>query len=417
MGRIIKKIVFGVLSLIVVIVLSAIVYLHISYSVYPPKDNFELVAEENLTYYNSDYDECRSEFLQSAESLRSKFDTLVVFKQQVPGETDTTLFIDFCFIPASKKQEKLLILSSGTHGVEAFVGSAVQNMFMQEIIDSSLTDNLAVLLIHGVNPYGFKYLRRVTENNVDLNRNCDQNPELYNSVNDGYIKLNGFLNPTLKVNVDNTGNKFFYLKAIKMIIKSSIAVLRQAILQGQYELEDGLYFGGEKLEPQMVSMQPLFSAILNEYNEVLMIDLHTGFGERGKMHLFPEAKGDVELKNRIEVLFEGYDLDWGDDDEFYTITGDFANYVGSFKNEGLFYPMLFEFGTLNSKSTLGSIRSMHNMIIENQGAHWGYETDSDKDVVQSRFMEMYYPSSEAWRSKAIDDSREVLKDIVVRFSE
>jgi len=69
MGRIIKRIVLGVLSLIVVIILSVVVYLHISYGVYPPKDSFELVVEENLTYYNSDYDECRNVFLKNVELL------------------------------------------------------------------------------------------------------------------------------------------------------------------------------------------------------------------------------------------------------------------------------------------------------------------------------------------------------------
>ncbi len=37
---------------------------------------------------------------------------------------------------------------------------------------ASVPDDLAVVLIHAINPYGFAWIRRVNEDNVDLNRNC-----------------------------------------------------------------------------------------------------------------------------------------------------------------------------------------------------------------------------------------------------
>src|SRR5690606_39367139 len=36
---------------------------------------------------------------------------------------------------------------------------------------AALPEDTAVLLIHAINPYGFSHIRRVNEDNIDLNRN------------------------------------------------------------------------------------------------------------------------------------------------------------------------------------------------------------------------------------------------------
>ena len=69
--------------------------------------------------------------------------------------------------------DKLLIVSSGCHGVEGFCGSGVQVFALhdQEWRDLTHAQGVAVLYIHALNPYGFSHLRRTTHENVDLNRN------------------------------------------------------------------------------------------------------------------------------------------------------------------------------------------------------------------------------------------------------
>ena len=63
-----------------------------------------------------------------------------------------------------------LLVISGTHGVEGFAGSMCQTAWLSE--GAALPDDLAVVLVHAINPYGFAWIRRVNEDNVDLNRNC-----------------------------------------------------------------------------------------------------------------------------------------------------------------------------------------------------------------------------------------------------
>ncbi len=150
-----------------------------------------------------------------------------------------------------------MILTSAVHGIEGYVGSAVQQMFLKELVKENSLDDLGLLFIHGINPYGFKYKRRVTENNVDLNRNCSTDNSVFESVNQGYSDLNTWLNQKQKVNLTSFGNFFFQLNAIQKIIKYSMGTLRQAILQGQYQYEKGVYFGGKALEPSVKAVTPL----------------------------------------------------------------------------------------------------------------------------------------------------------------
>ena len=60
---------------------------------------------------------------------------------------------------------------SGTQWrVEGFAGSACQQGSVHS--PPPLPDDLAVVFVHAINPYGFAWIRRVNEDNVDLNRNC-----------------------------------------------------------------------------------------------------------------------------------------------------------------------------------------------------------------------------------------------------
>ncbi len=405
LGVILAVLVFGVLA-----------YVYIGYNTWSP-GTVEYPAEKTaLNYFRESYTDCRSEFIQNATLLKKQFDSTEIFSVPVPGSADNDLTIDFCYVPAGKEKSKLLILSSGIHGIEGFVGSAIQNMVMKELTDSLVTANIGLLFIHAMNPYGFKNFRRVTENNVDLNRNFDSNNALFGSVNQGYTNLYDLLNPSGKVNSGSLKNKFFMLLAIQKMLKASMKALRQAVLQGQYQYPEGLYFGGKGFEPQVSSVSPVLVKYASGYNTVMNIDLHTGYGALGNMHLFPNPVTDPKVKSAMEQVFNGYTIDWGDSKDFYTINGAFSDYIGDLMNGKLYVPMTFEFGTLNSQTTSGSIHSIHNMILENQGFHYGFQNNSDREVVLKNFREMYYPSSEAWRSKVIGDSKKMISQVFSRFS-
>ncbi|MCF6333404.1 MAG: M14 family metallopeptidase [Draconibacterium sp.] len=403
-----KKFLKILVLVIVLLVAGVLGYTYISFNYYAPNDPEIEVDPSSQQYFQDSYVECRSAFRFQANKLSTKIDSVQIFSRIVPSKTDDDLTLDFCYVPAQKETKKLLILTSGTHGVEGFVGSAVQKMFMNEVLTVEMLDNVGILFVHGINPFGFKYVRRVTENNVDFNRNCDTNKSLFSSKNSGYNDLYTMLNPEGKVNTKSLKNKFFLVVAIDKLLQESMASLRQAILQGQYEHKKGLYFGGDNFEPQLAILGEVFKKISLDYESVFNIDLHTGYGERGTCHLFPNPIDDSKVKSTLENIFDGYQINWGDSDDFYTINGSFTDYIGKLLSDKFYLPMLFEYGTLNSQTTIGSVKSLHNMVLENQGAQFGYKSTSDSLKVKHSFMEMYNPSSEKWRTKIMIDSKAIL---------
>ena len=83
--------------------------------------------------------------------------------------------------------------------------------------------------------------------------------------------------------------------------------------------------------------------------------------------------------------------------------------------EKYYLNMTFEFGTMDSQTTMGAIKSLHNVILENQGVHFGYKSKEDERIIKHRFLEGYYPSSRPWRSKAIADARKTLLQAVEKY--
>ncbi len=413
MKKTLKIILFILAGLILLIILGS----YICYKTYRAKDPVTETNTTLLKYYHSTYDECRKVFIQNIERVSADFDSVLTGKFSVPSQIDNDLTVDWCYIPARGTKEKLLMVNSGLHGIEGFTGSAIQNMFIDRILEQHLHENMGVLLIHGLNPFGFKYHRKVTENNIDLNRNCVRGDQMFDIRNEGFAALTDMLMPSGPVNINSLRNQFFHLVSIYRIIRESMPVLRQAALQGQYDFEKGFYYGGKDYEPQIDSLKPFLIDIIRRYKTLLNVDLHTAYGERGTMHLFIDEPEDEAVRKGIEKIFAGADIDWGSSDDFYTITGEYTVWVNDLVPEVLCIPMVFEFGTLNSQETFGSLKSIQIMILENQGAHYGYRNIKHEEKTKHLFDEMYFPSSAVWRSKVIADSFEMMSKMMKNFEE
>ncbi len=410
-----KKFIGIVLAVFLLLLGAVIAWSTIKFHSFSFSDAEIAQDEKSLGYYLDSYERSRDAFRKSSDDIAKKFKNAKRLTLAVPSNIYDGLTVDVLYIPQDKGRKRLLVLSSGVHGVEGFVGSAIQRMFIDDFITADLLDSMGVLIIHGMNPFGFKHHRRVTENNIDLNRNCDTDEALYATKNGGYSEVYSLINPKGPVDTSAFGNRFFHIKAISNIIKASMRTLRQAILQGQYEYPEGVYFGGKQAEAQVKLVSKELGRILRQYPLVLNIDLHTGYGERGVLHLFPNPIEDKNIKAKVENVFKGFSIDWGDTGSFYTTTGDFSTFLGKLISESTYLPMTFEYGTMNSNTTLGAIKSLHVTILENQGHHFGYASKADEVRVKSNFLEMYYPTSPSWRMKVMQDTRKVMKNALENF--
>jgi len=394
-------------------------FLALSYAVNRKPEVRGDVDPSMLTFFHETYAENREQFRRLAASLQREFSDVETSKCIVKSEVDSDLTIDAVYIPARNAAKKLLIMTSGVHGMEGFTGSAVQQYFMTEVLDDEVLQNMGVLLIHAINPYGFKYQRRVSEDNVDMNRNFHSSKDLFTKKNEGYASIYHFLNPQRKVRAGYFRNSLFFLKSSSLISKYSMRVLRQATVQGQYEFSKGIFFGGNDFEPQKEWLERLLAEKTSDYDFVFAIDIHTGLGKRGKLHFLPGYVHDPNSETLLEELFKDQTIDWPNrEKEFYTVTGMFRQYVGSLLSADKKYIRIaFEYGTLNSQSIMGSIRSLHNMILENQGFHHGYENTKTENLVKHRFREMFFPSSEIWRYQIMKQTSEILPVLIDRYAQ
>lgn len=397
------------------VILGVLSYTYISFNYYAPADPEVEIEEEKLAYYKDSWYECRDAFRIEAEQLKNNFTNVELFSVPVSSANDTDLYIDFCYIPAMDTTKKLMVITSGTHGIEGFVGSAVQLMLMNEFFKPEMCSEVGILLIHGMNAWGFKHERRFTENNVDLNRNYSLTKSLFDTKNEGFVALYDLLTPKGELNMNSIQNRFFMLKAIRQIVQKGMPALLQAFAQGQYEYQEGIYFGGNEWEQQVDILSKVLTEKAAPYSTVLNLDIHTGFGDRGKLHLFPNPVNDPVLRKTMEQVFKGYEIDWGDSDQFYTVHGQYAEYVGNLLEDKTSIPMLMEFGTLNTGTTVGAVKSAHVSITENQGFHYGYKSENDKQKVKAGYYEMFYPPSEKWRTNALLISKEMMTTIMKNF--
>lgn len=367
-------------------------------------------------FYPTSYLESRKTFLETTKTMENRFKGRVSKIQlRVPSQHQQVLTIDGFHISASdSKKERLLIVTSGVHGVEAFTGSALQIDFLKKM-DPALLQNMSLLVLHSVNPYGFHYLRRVNENNIDLNRNFSANSHHFNRQIKDYSRFESYINPTQPASAGLLRDSLLFLKSLVKLVQYGKKQIAQISVGGQYQNPKGIYYGGQQTQDNAHLVKQVFLQFGQEASKILHIDLHTGYGERGKLHLF--STRDVAQKKGFDRLFKDYSVDLGSDEDFYETSGSFEYFtIQTFYDKALVIPMTFEFGTMDSQNILGGFFSLRNMIYENQGHHHGYTSSWTEKKIKTDFLEMFNPSDSQWRDQVLKDGVKALKTISQRFS-
>lgn len=139
--------------------------------------------------FSPDYATARDRFRATAHGAGVRLDSLPL---AATGPADEALTIDVAWLGAGDAR-RILLHTSGLHGVEAFAGSAIQEALLA--CPPPLPAGCALILVHILNPWGMAWLRRTDENNVDLNRNFLRQGERWSGVPEAYRKIDRTLNP------------------------------------------------------------------------------------------------------------------------------------------------------------------------------------------------------------------------------
>jgi len=336
-------------------------------------------------YFSTDYFEARTRFRTAAINAGGRLASLGIGARGPGGED---LSIDIAWF-GSARPRRVLLHSSGIHGVEGFAGSAIQLRLIEQL--PALPADSALVVVHVLNPYGMAWLRRVNENNVDLNRNF-RAPGTFDGSPPAYPQLDAFLNPASPPAAD-----FYLLKALLLITRHGLSGLKQSVASGQYDYPRGLFFGGSGVEESADAYETFLTHRLSAAEYVVAIDVHTGLGSFGEDVLLAEAK-DYELLREI----------------YGPRTKSLQPQSGpAYRVEGGLHSMLLrvfdatrphcigqEFGTYSA------LRVLHALREENRWHHFGGR-GLDHDAKRN-LREAFCPSDSAWQAKVLRRGGELI---------
>jgi hypothetical protein len=224
--------------------------------------------------FPSSYAQARERFVAAARARGAR---LEAFDNPAgPGLDGEPLATDVATLGPDDAREVLLI-TSGTHGVEGYCGSGVQHALLREgpELDDALAAGARVVLVHAINPHGFSWRRRVTEDNVDLNRNVRAFP-----VPDGpdpdYDEIHDLLLPASWPPDD--ANR----AAIgAFVARRGLAHFQYATSKGQSSRPEGLFFCGRAPTWSRRTLEAVLRARVRGAGRLHWIDVHTGLGPAG----------------------------------------------------------------------------------------------------------------------------------------
>jgi hypothetical protein len=330
-----------------------------------------------IDFFAPDYFTARTRFRSAVLARGGQLESILL-DAKCPAGNDLTIDIGWFGSPAPKRA---FIHSSGLHGVEGFAGSAIQLQWLEEGIPEPAPD-CAIALVHVLNPFGMAWLRRVNENNVDLNRNFLGADAEFSGAPDNYAALDSFLNPVSAPSsaLSSWLTDLFPLRAAGKILHYGMPALRRAIASGQYDFPRGLFFGGKRHEQGPRRFQLYISGRFSDSSRLVAIDVHTGLGRFGEDRLLV---GDAkEIGYRPSGAQEGM-------------------YFRMFPAAQVHFAVQ-EFGTRHPLAVLAALRA------ENRSHHYGINGAPEIHRAKRRLLEVFCPSDKRWREQVLKRGREVI---------
>lgn len=225
-------------------------------------------------YFSSDYKEARDKFLGAARAAGASIENRL--NPNASGPNGEELYTDVArFGPDDAK--KALVIISGTHGNEGFCGSGCQIGYLKEGLHQNRSEETALIFVHAMNPYGFANVRRVTEDNVDLNRNFVDHSKPY-PVNTAYEEIHRFAVPKVWA---GGGLEEANRGLAAYAEKNGPMALQGAVSGGQHTHPDGVFFAGTAPTWSNTMLRSIISDHMSNVDHVALIDFHTGLGPNG----------------------------------------------------------------------------------------------------------------------------------------
>ena len=344
-------------------------------------------------FFAQSYAEARTKFLASAQAAGLAVQS---HAHPLPGRDGEALAMDVArFGPADA--QALLLISSACHGVEGFCGSGVQNALLADpaFHIKAQAAGVAVLYVHALNPHGFSWWRRVTQENVDLNRNWHDfaQPLPHNAA---YDEIAQFLVPaTWPPTAENEAG------IAAFAAKHGERGLQAAVSGGQYAHPGGLFFGGHAPTWSQQALRGVLQQHGTRCARLGWIDLHTGLGPNGHGERIFACKDDKAALQRAKAW-------WGPE-----VTSIYDGTSASALLSGLMWTGVYqecpqaeytgiamEYGTVPVPEVINSLRADQWMQ-----SHPEAPADA-RAAVKQRIRDAFYTDTPEWKRRIVEQARE-----------
>ena len=292
--------------------------------------------------------------------------------------------------------ERVLVVTSGTHGVEGFCGSGCQVALLRDELTcaSAAKAGVAIVFYHAVNPYGFSHVRRVNEDNVDLNRNFLDFAQPI-PRNEAYAEVHGFMLP------ERWPPDAAAQAALGAYVQSrGPAALQRALTGGQADFADGMFFSGRGPTWSNRTLRAVLGEHLAGARRAVWIDIHTALGPWGHGEKIYAGRDDAATLARTRAIF-GADVT-----SFYDGSSASAEVRGIACHAALdAFPALeyagigLEYGTLPLAAVLDALRADHWLA-----KHPDAPADQ-RASIKRRMLEAFYDASPQWQAMVCGQAR------------
>lgn len=341
------------------------------------------------SYYSTDYFDARQRLLAACSSLGCEHHAISI---HAPSPRPEPLTIDVAVIGAAKPTSAI-VLSSGVHGVEGPFGSAVQLAFVERLMSTGWRPPLgaAVVLVHAVNPYGYAWLRRFNEENVDLNRNFLLREESYL----GAPPLAETFRRAMKLRRPRSRYGFWSARMIMLALRHGVQSFWETLPVGQYDYPDWLFFGGGAPAQSVQKLEQFLPTVLGDAEEVVHLDFHTGLGAWTESQLLVSESEGIDN-------CEWWDAHYGapfvrrmkSNTKTYEVRGGFGPWLRALFPACRYRYATAEFGTYSAMRVVGALADELRWHIELGDETFGHAS-------RRRLSETFVPQSRSWRAKTL----------------
>ncbi|MCW4460920.1 M14 family metallopeptidase [Sphingomonas sp. BT-65] len=346
---------------------------------------------ENM--FPESYQESRETFARKIAALNGRLDSFVL--PNAVGAAGEPLAMDVARLGAAGGA-KVLLITTATHGVEGFCGAGCLNLLLDDehLRGQAARAGIDLLLVHGVNPYGFSHLRRVNEDNIDLNRNwvdfAAGVPE-----NRVYEDLDPYLVPEAWPPTPAADARLD-----RIIDQMGFEQFRRAIAAGQYSSDSGLYFGGRRKSWSLETLSAALQHHLVEQSCVGWIDIHSGLGPPGHGEKMYVGRADPEEEARARRWW-GQDVSslHGNDAASGRVSGSLAQLIYDLAIPLQSTSIALEYGTIGSRGVRHALR----------GDQWLYRNPSAPPAqayaIKKAIKDAFFCNDAVWKGMVLAQFR------------